>query len=208
VVLAERLILDNGPNPHYPRGYVVMASDDGETWGEVIRAPSNWRPVNISLGPRRLRYLRIELTRGSSWYPWTIREAQVILAPAMTATASHNAAEAGYAVDGDPTTRWTSRVLQQPGMWFQVDLGADFLVSRITLDTAGSPMDFPRGYIMRGSLDGETWQQVAARSPNWSAVDVELVTPIRLRYLRIELTRMARWSPWSIHDIRITGTRP
>jgi hypothetical protein len=93
-------------------------------------------------------------------------------------------------------------------MWFQVDLGADFLVSRITLDTAGSPMDFPRGYIMRGSLDGETWQQVAARSPNWSAVDVELVTPIRLRYLRIELTRMARWSPWSIHDIRITGTRP
>jgi hypothetical protein len=78
----ERLRLDNTGNPQYPRGYVVRTSLDGVTWDEAARKASNWRPVDVAVGPRWLRYVRIENTGSSPWHPWTIAEAIVVTAPA------------------------------------------------------------------------------------------------------------------------------
>jgi hypothetical protein len=77
----ERLRLNNTSNPQYPRGYVISASLDGETWQEAARKASNWQPVDVALGPRWARYLRIEQTGSSPWHPWTIAEASVVTAP-------------------------------------------------------------------------------------------------------------------------------
>ena len=68
-VYVERLRLNNTSNPQYPRGYVISASLDGQTWQEVARKASNWAVVDVALGPRWLRYLRIENIRARSGTP-------------------------------------------------------------------------------------------------------------------------------------------
>lgn len=81
-VYVERLRLNNTSNPQYPRGYIISASLDGQTWEEVARKASNWAVVDVAVGPRWLRYLRIENTGSSPWHPWTIAEVGVVTAPA------------------------------------------------------------------------------------------------------------------------------
>ena len=48
-------------------------------------------------------------------------------------SANTNNTEAGLAIDGNPLTRWSSLRNQAPGMFFQVDLGADFMVNGFSL---------------------------------------------------------------------------
>ncbi len=78
----ERLRLNNTGQPQYPRGYVISTSLDGVTWQEAARKVSNWQPVDVAIGPRWVRHVRIEQTGSSPWHPWTIAEVSVISAPA------------------------------------------------------------------------------------------------------------------------------
>ena len=48
-------------------------------------------------------------------------------------SANINNTEAGLAIDGNPLTRWSSLRSQEPGMFFQVDLGADYVVKGFSL---------------------------------------------------------------------------
>ena len=61
------------------------------------------------------------------------------------------------AVDGDLETRFDTRGDQAPGQWFQFDMGESYELTSLVLDTSGSKNDFPRGYEVRFSSDGETW---------------------------------------------------
>jgi hypothetical protein len=76
----ERLRLDNTSNPQYPRGYVIKTSLDGLVWEEVARRASNWATVDVRIGPRWARYLRIENTGSSPWHPWSIAELSIVTA--------------------------------------------------------------------------------------------------------------------------------
>jgi endo-1,3(4)-beta-glucanase len=87
-------------------------------------------------------------------------------------------------------------------MWFEIDLNEVRAVSGLALDTAGSPNDYPRGYIIRLSTDHNQWEEVARNDRNDRALDVTF-TPRLARYIRIEQTGSAdRWW-WSIHQISI-----
>jgi hypothetical protein len=125
----------------------------------------------------------------------------------LSASASHNNVLTGadniaQALDGKPDTRWSSWAVQQPGMWFELDLNEMRTVSRLALDTAGSPNDYPQGYIVRLSTDRQQWVEVARRSQNSAALDVSF-TPRPARYLRIEQTGSSdRWW-WSIHGVTV-----
>ena len=57
---------------------------------------------------------------------------------AQTASSNFNNEDAGFAVDGDPGTRWTTEVVQANGMYFQLDFGAPASMSGVTLDSSGS----------------------------------------------------------------------
>ena len=78
----ERLRLNNTSNPQYPRGYIILTSLDGVTWHEVARKASNWRTVDVAIGPRWARHIRIEQTGLSPWHPWTIAEVTLVTLPA------------------------------------------------------------------------------------------------------------------------------
>lgn len=59
------------------------------------------------------------------------------------------------ALDGDLTTRWNTRRLQDGTDFFQVDFGGQVKLTNITLNnTRAYPADYPGAYEVYGSLDG------------------------------------------------------
>jgi hypothetical protein len=203
--------LDTAGSPKdYPRGYAVSLSSDRSRWTEVARAPQNDRALDIEFSPTPGRYIRIEQTGQDAVYWWSIHGIRVKSSgytPVVTASASHNNVLTGadnlaQALDGNPSTRWSTRAVQQPGMWFELDLNQVRSVSGLVLDSAGSANDYPRGYVVSLSSDHSQWVEVARKEGNDRALDIRFgARPAR--YIRIEQTGSAdRWW-WSIHGVTI-----
>jgi len=107
----------------------------------------------------------------------------------------------GNAVDDDASTRWSTGTGQQPGQYLQVDLGRRTQIHRLVLDTGASTGDYPRGYQVQVSDDGQQWS-----APIVTGSGKGQLTDIRIgdrptRYLRVTLTASAG-SWWSVADVR------
>ncbi len=194
----------SSPAGQHPRGYVISTSLDGESWQEATRQTDGRGDMDVTFAPRKARYLRAELLLPS----WAITELAVGAEPIVTwkATASNTPADAAKAIDGNPATAWSTGQGQASGMWFQIDLGD---LQRLTRITAESPKkeQTPRGYKVSLSPDGQTWTEIAAKSPNYTAVDLRLgvTQPIPVaRYVRIELTADDRYkNAWAISEVTV-----
>ncbi|MCG3208168.1 MAG: hypothetical protein FOGNACKC_01770 [Anaerolineae bacterium] len=209
--LVSGVALDTAGSPQdYPRGYAVSLSTDRSQWREVARANQNDRPLDVRFGAQPARYVRIEQTGRDAVYWWSIHRVSLISSPAEklppTVNASHNNVLSGadnllQALDGDAATRWSSRAAQQPGMWFEIDLNETRPVSGLALDSANSPNDYPRGYVVRLSTDRSQWADVARNEGNTAALDVNFGVR-SARYIRIEQTGSTSWW-WSIHRVTV-----
>jgi hypothetical protein len=189
----------SSPKGAFPRGYALYVSMDSKNWTKVAESIENSGDLSAVFTETRARYLRLDLILP----PWAISDISVDIASsrAWTATASHNGADAAKAVDGKPATRWSTTVPQQPGMWFQVDMGSPQRVKRLFLDS--SKDEAPRGYKISISMDNQTWREVASRPLNYSPVDVTLGLPMA-RYIRIENTAADKFNyPWTINECTI-----
>jgi hypothetical protein len=200
-----RLNTDRSPRD-YPRGYIVKISGDGLSWTTVAEKSLNDQPLNVAFTPRPLRYVRIEQTGSDPIFWWSIHEIEVSNEVKMSVSASHNNVLTGednlaQALDGRPDTRWSSRALQTPGMWFEVDLNTVRPVSGLTLDNSPAPSDYPRKYVVRLSTDRQNWQEVSRNDNNDRPLDVSF-NPRQARYIRIEQTGSAdKW--WSIYGLTV-----
>ncbi len=207
------LALDTAGSPQdYPRAYIIRLSQDRQQWHEVARNAHNEQALEVNFNPQVAHYIQIEQTGSTNRWWWSIHAVRVRFeasTPVPVGRASHNNVSSGadnlaQAFDGNPTTRWSSRALQQAGMWFEIDLNETRTVSGLALDTAGSPQDYPRAYIIRVSQDRQQWEEVARNPHNNQAVEVNF-SPRVARYLRVEQTGTAdRWW-WSIHGLTIRG---
>jgi endo-1,3(4)-beta-glucanase len=200
--------LGNDPSPRdYPRGYIIKLSLDRQSWTTVAENPLNDRPLNVTFPPRQARYIKIDQTGRDAIFWWSIYEIGITSEIKMSASASHNNVLVGtdnvaQAVDGRPETRWSSRAIQQPGMWFEVDLNQTRTVRGLLLDSARSPTDYPGGYVVRVSTDRAHWEEVACQTQNSRPLDITF-NPRPARYLRVEQTGSSdRWW-WSIHGVMI-----
>jgi hypothetical protein len=200
--------LNNAPSPRdYPRGYIVKVSRDGRSWTTVAESPFNDRPLNVAFNPCQVRYIRIEQTGSDPDFWWSIHEIDISDEVGMIASASHNNALVGadnvmQALDGCPETRWSTRALQSPGMWFEIDLNATRMVCGLALDTTHSPNDYPCGYIVRLSEDHDHWREVVRNDHNDRALDITFGR-LPARYIRIEqIGSSDRWW-WSIHEVTV-----
>lgn len=134
----------------------------------------------------------VEVTDQAVFVPWT-------------AQASHNAGDVGLAFDGNPLTVWDSKADQEPGMWFQVDLGEVLVLDRVKVASPGS--GFALGYKIKLSADGQDWHLVAERAKNWLDID-EAFVPCQARYLRLEQTGKPDWpATWKISEIAVSATQ-
>jgi hypothetical protein len=130
-------------------------------------------------------------------------------------TSNYNGQEARLAIDGNPFTRWTSLKNQEPGMFFQVDLGGDYRVNGFSFFLGGSLLDYPRILKALSSPDGKNWQEVQTSSHSDYAFYrgglykkvLYQTDPTRARYLRLLETGKAPDCRWSIYDLEVFGKK-
>jgi glucosylceramidase len=109
--------------------------------------------------------------------------------------------ETAAAFDDDATTRWTTGAAQQPGQALVADLGRVRTVSRVVLDTGVDRGDYPRGYTLAVSSDGQTWRDVASGAGTGQLTTIDF-RPTRARFLRVTQTGSAG-SWWSVAEVRV-----
>ena len=121
------------------------------------------------------------------------------------------------AFDGDIISRW--QVAQKAGSYFLLDLGENERLSKVVV-WPGDYQDVPSGYTLDVSEDRKNWQAVTrvdqyhgpffwSRSTPMIKIRrgrVEIVfEPVRVRYLKIALTRDKPGQSWSINEVRVYG---
>ena len=122
-----------------------------------------------------------------------------------------NNAEAGLAVDGDPFTRWSSSRGQEPGMFFQIDLGGDYSVNGFSLFFGSSLNDYPRHLKIMGSPDGRLWQDIQATSQtSYALAENQIIkktyyffSPVPIRYLKLVQLGKDPVYWWSIYELEV-----
>ncbi|HXI56380.1 MAG TPA: discoidin domain-containing protein [Polyangia bacterium] len=217
-----QVVLDNtaGHQTDYPRAYQVLASTDGATFPTTVTMASPAPPgatTQITFAPVSARALRIVQTGSDPTYWWTIHElrlgCQPIGVPAgaidpldtshwtVSASSSIGGSGPGNAIDGDPTTRWTSGHHQLGDEWFLVDMSASTTVSEVWLATHMSPGDFPAQYAVELSTNGETYTGVATGGGQEITKIKFAATPAR--FVRIKQTGQTPVAWWSIDQMTI-----
>jgi hypothetical protein len=195
------------PGRGFPVGYTVQISEDGQNWRLAANVAKNWRNVDVTFAPWRTRYIRLVQT-GTPQYDatWTISDIAVGIAiPWSAVHTSHNAAGARLVMDARLDTSWNSKTVQKPGIWFELDLGTLRSIERVVLVHPLNQQ--PRGYVVRVSGDGQTWQEVGHKDDNWGQVDVTFPAT-RARSIRVETTNSSRYHPWGISEIQVWESAP
>ncbi len=106
------------------------------------------------------------------------------LAQGRTATASSTQLLTSYtpakAVDGDPSTRWSSSY--SDNQWIKVDLGSAQQVSRVILSWEAA---YGKAYHIDVSTDGSTWRQVFSTGTGAGGTDNDTFAATTARYVRM-----------------------
>jgi len=118
-------------------------------------------------------------------------------------TASSDVGAASMAIDGDPSTRWSTGVSQTNGQYFQVDMGATQTFDKLVLNTSNSPNDYPRGYAIYVSSDGTNWGNAIASGSGSSAITTITFPTQSARYIKIVQTGSDSYWWWSIHELNV-----
>jgi mono/diheme cytochrome c family protein len=124
-----------------------------------------------------------------------------------TFTASDNSKNATNAVDGNPGSRWDTGGSQKAGQWFQFDMGKTWSLSQLSVECLGSANDYPRGWEVRTSNDGNTWSEpIAKGKANAAMLEIQLPKGTTARYVRIIQNESGKTGLfWSIHELTVSG---
>jgi glucosylceramidase len=184
---------------------VAFVNPDGSTVLVAHNQNDNPQAFAVRVGEQSFSYT---LPGGAlATFVWRARAEDRPIAPTgWTATANPSgpadpcctADVAARAVDDDATTRYSSGTAQQPGQFLQVDFGRVQRIGRVEFDTGAAIGDFPRGYAITTSTDGERWSAAAEKGSGQFAT-ATIGKPAR--YVRLELTTAAD-SWWSVADVR------
>ena len=103
------------------------------------------------------------------------------------------------AFDGRLSTRWSSRLMQNPAEFFQLDTGKATAFTRLSMVTGPSPGDQPVEFTVAVSDDTVTWRQVGAGAGR-AVTDVRFAEQTA-RYVKVGLTGATFPNWWSIAEL-------
>lgn len=114
------------------------------------------------------------------------------------------------ALDGNPNSRWTTGRSLQAGDAFTLDMAAPRKVAKLVLDSSQYPGDYPAGYRLESSVDGQTWSKITEATEQETAAAVRdgVLTipfaPVDARYLRVTcIGSHGLW--WSVGEMSVYG---
>jgi len=221
----SRLVLRSDAGRDSPHAYEVSISPDGQVWGAPIAKGAGTPGITtISFAPVTTRWVKITQTGATTDSYWSVNALDFYDAPlsndiaryldhgpsygvaldrtGWTATANADPGEAGSALDGDPSSRWQTKMNQMPGHIFTLDLQSPRVFDTVVLSTAGSPADYPRSYELSLSDDGQTWGKPVASGAGSGPDTVAKFPAVTARYVRILQTGRGDNS-WGINEINL-----
>ena len=124
-------------------------------------------------------------------------------------SASRRSSDVANAIDGDPSTRWSTNETQRPNQTFTIGFQQQEVVSRIVMDTRfgnSGAGDYPRSFTIQLSEDGQTYSAPAftGEGSESGTTDVSF-TAQTARYIRITQTGNANRDWWSIYELNVYG---
>ncbi len=122
-------------------------------------------------------------------------------------TASANEGDASRAIDGKMDSRWNSGAFQAPEMFFLIDQGAPYEVTKITLDCSPAAEDYPREYKVYVSNDQNAWGDPVATGKGSPKVTEIACTPKTGQFVKIVQTGSAEKNFWSINELKIESQK-
>jgi hypothetical protein len=152
---------------------------------------------------------RIRAASKDRTQPWTMDELRASLPQPLAnrkdwkLTASDKPADGALAVDGKADTRYSTGRFQVPGMWFQIELPQETEIVGLQLDSTKSANDYPRGYTVQLSSDGQAWAKPVATGKGSGAVTDIMFPATRTKFIRITQTGEVKGNFWSIHELNI-----
>ncbi|NBM19712.1 discoidin domain-containing protein, partial [Streptomyces sp. GC420] len=102
------------------------------------------------------------------------------------------------AVDGDTSTRWTSKDVATA--WIKVDLGTARQVGRVTLDWTEH---YARKYRIEVSSDNTNWTTVHTTTAGRGGTENRAFTPVDARYVRVQCLERATDKRYSIRELGV-----
>ncbi len=155
-ILLQGLI---GPidNKTYADGLMMPLAANDNAWiadaANYVR--NSWGNEGSMIEPQDVQHIRQQTA--SRIGPWTLADLSYYDPPAIKdrsawkLTASNNRQNVLNAIDGDNASRWDTSTLQVPGQWLTIELPEPVKAMSLELDTRGSELDFPRGYVVEVS---------------------------------------------------------
>jgi hypothetical protein len=108
---------------------------------------------------------------------------------------------AGYAVDGNLSTRWSS-AYSDP-QWIYVDLGATYNLSRVKL--TWHPQGYGKSYKIQVSPDATTWTDIYSTTTGQGTVDDLTGLSGTGRYVRMYGTQRGTQWGYSLYEFEVYG---
>lgn len=185
---------------------VSFKNQDGTKVLVAYNSSSSDQTFKVSWGNQSFNYT---LAAGATvTFKWSGTTTYPISRSGWTATASssNSGEDPSRALDGDPSTRWTSGQQQSNGQYFQVDTGSSHSFSQVVLDTGTSTTDYPRGYQLFVSNDATNWGNAIASGTGSGQITTISFSTQNARYLKIVQTgstsgNTAYW--WSIAELTV-----
>lgn len=175
------------------------------TWSPVVVTYSS---VALSAGQHTLRFTFDTDALDFDYFDVTSSVSAVACSeaalPRVSAVASSQESAtypASLAIDGDPSTRWSSAFTDP--QWIYVDLGQQRRVDRVVLswEVAAS-----RQYEISVSASSEgPWQVVASSSTGYGGVDDLSFAAVSARYVRLSSSERTTYFGISLYDFAVYG---
>jgi len=118
--------------------------------------------------------------------------------------ASHNVQDLANAIDGSLATRWATNTTQYNGQWLSIDFGVPQTFNRIDLNTETSSDDYPRGYLVFVSDDGNDWGSPVALSEGESGESEIQFNEVTSRFVKIVQTGLSDDKWWSVYELNVS----
>ncbi|MBK1883277.1 discoidin domain-containing protein [Luteolibacter pohnpeiensis] len=193
-------------------GLMISMADNDDEWIASVLSyvrthfgnSASWiSPADVASERKRLANRKI---------PWTESELieslpQWVPSDQMTVTASDAPEGAGLAIDGKMGSRYSTNRFMRPGMWFGIELKQPTRISGVMLDTTPSSNDFPRGYRLEVSTDGNDWSEISKVTGNQGPVTDIQFAPTLAKKIRITQLGSSDSFYWSIHELHVSEAR-
>lgn len=203
----------------YATAFKLQVSNDAMSWSDMYSTTSGTGGVQTLTVSGTGRYVRmLGITRATVWgyslWEFEIFAPAAVPPPPATSTdlalnrptfvSSKLKMLAGkYAVDGNPTTRWSS-VSSDP-QWIYIDLGSPYAVNRVKLTWQAA---YARSYLIQTSSDASTWTTLFSTTTGAGGVNDISGLSGTGRYVRMYGTVRGTSGEYSLWSFEVYGAAP